>query len=79
MRVTKEIKLRDFEFWAGAKQIADWMSPFELDEIEEHVEALYPQGMSETEINDLFWFDNDWIAELLGFADWEAYLDDNEV
>ena len=27
---------------------------------------------SDTEINDLFWFEEDFIAELLGFDNWEA-------
>lgn len=25
-----------------------------------------------TELNDLFWFDRDYIAEILGYEDWEA-------
>lgn len=33
---------------------------------------MYPDGMSETELNDLLWFEDDTIAEWLGFEDWEA-------
>lgn len=27
---------------------------------------------SDTTINDLFWFEDDYIAQLLGFKNWEA-------
>lgn len=30
------------------------------------VEELYPEGIDETELNDLLWFESDWIYESLG-------------
>ena len=28
--------------------------------------------MTETQLNDILWFETDWIAEMLGFTDWEC-------
>ena len=41
---------------------------------------IYPDGMSDTQINDIFWFEDDWIAEMLGYEDFEAIMhrDDEE-
>jgi hypothetical protein len=30
---------------------------------------LYPEGMDETAVNDLLWFDFDWIKNLLGIEE----------
>ena len=35
---------------------------------------MYPEGMDETEINDLFWFEDDLIAQWLGYEDFEALM-----
>lgn len=66
MRVISEMRLRDFEFWGGAKDFAAKLTDDELDTIEFEFEGVYPEGMSDTEINDIFWFDKDFICELLG-------------
>lgn len=72
MKIYTETSLRDFEFWSGAKYTADHLKPEDLDRIEDELQDLYPEGLDETEVNDLFWFDSDFIAEILGFEDWEA-------
>lgn len=67
MRTYKEnTSLTNFEFWSGGKDFADNLTYSELKEIESHLEELYPNGMTETQINDLFWFDDSWICEILG-------------
>ena len=72
MMIHKEESLRNFEFWSGAQYTAETLTCSELDQIEAILEELYPDGMDETELNDFFWFENDAIAEMLGFEDWEA-------
>ena len=78
MTITTETKLRNFEFWAGAEDTAKYLTLEELDTIESHLEELYPEGMTETELNDLFWFDDDFIAELLGYNDFEEIMNRSE-
>ena len=69
MTIIKEERLENFEFWLGARYLADKLTSKEFDIIEELLEELYPDGMEETEINDFFWFDGDTIAQALGYED----------
>lgn len=73
MKMATEKSLRDFQFWSGAKDRAEKLSGSQLDEIEEQLEELYPEGMDETQINDLFWFDFDTVAEWLGYENEEMF------
>ena len=67
MKIYTEKSLRDFEFWSGAKDTVKYLTPGELDQIESILEECYPEGIDETAINDLFWFEEDTIAEWLGY------------
>lgn len=75
MKVIEETNLKNFEFWSGAIQTVKYLTDDELDAIEENLEELYPDGMGKTEINDFFWFDDDTIAEWLGYQDFETLMD----
>lgn len=66
MTIKTEQSLRNFEFWSGAKSNAEMMTCEELDSVENALEELYPEGMTDTEINDLFWFDFDYVCDLIG-------------
>ena len=66
MTIKTEQSLRCFEFWSGAKDNAAMMTTEELDSVENALEELYPEGMTDTEINDLFWFDFEYVCELIG-------------
>ena len=57
MKVFAEMKLTSFEFWAGAKANAERLTYEEIEQIEEIVEELYPDGIDEVNINNLFWFE----------------------
>lgn len=74
MKIYTEDNLRHFEFWSGAKDTVKYLTDEELDTIESMLEDLYPDGMEDTEINDLFWFEDDMIAEWLGYDDFEAIM-----
>lgn len=66
MKLYKEESLSDFNFWSGAADRAKNLTNDELDTIETYMQELYPDGMSETELNDFFWFDFETIAEWIG-------------
>lgn len=74
MKIYSEKLLRDFDFWSGAVDTVDYLTCEELDTIEEMLEELNPDGMSETEVNDFFWFEDDTIAEWLGYGDFEEIM-----
>lgn len=77
MKMYKEVALRDFEPWSGAKD-----TMYTLEQLERvtgipvftDLEAMLEDcgcEYSETEINDFLWFENDTIAQWLGYSDWE--------
>lgn len=74
MKLYREESIRNFDFWSGAKDTVKYLTEDELDTIEEMLEELYPDGMDETELNDFFWFENDTIAEWLGYENFEAIM-----
>jgi hypothetical protein len=66
MKLYKEESLSNFEFWSGAKDRAEQLTDKELDQIESILEDTYPDGMSDTQVNDLFWFDFETVVEWIG-------------
>lgn len=78
MKVIEETSLKDFEFWGGAVNTVKYLTDDELDAIEESLEELYPDGMGKTEINDYFWFEDDDIAQALGYADFETLMNERK-
>ena len=75
MRIYREIPLTEFEFWTGAKDIVEELTDSELEQIEQILEEIYPEGMSEFEVNDFFWFERDLIAEWLGYKDFDEIIE----
>lgn len=74
MKIYEEKSLTDFDFWSGAKDTVKYLTYDELEQIEAVLEDAYPDGMEDTEINDIFWFEDDWIAEILGYENFEALM-----
>lgn len=74
MKIYSEKSLREFNFWAGAADRVKYLTDDDLDRIEETLEEIYPEGMDETAVNDLFWFEEDTIAEWLGYDDFDALM-----
>lgn len=72
MKIYSEISLEYFEAWSGGADTLYILTHEQCEQLENIIEEFYPDGMSETELNDLLWFEEDWIAEMLGFKDWEA-------
>lgn len=72
MIVTSEINLQDFEGWSGAESTLAMLSYSQINTLQSILEDTYPDGMDETHLNDILRFETDWIAELLGFTDWEC-------
>lgn len=75
MRYYVEKALRDFEFWGGAKSRAERLTSEELDKVEEHLDELLHDDYTETDVNDLFWYDFDKVCDSIGLM----YKDDCEV
>ena len=75
MKYYKDEPLSNFEFWSQAKTNAEKLTANELDRIGDELESgdYFPMGMPEdVQINDLFWFDFDWVCRLIGLTEEEV-------
>ena len=72
MKIYREESLSNFEFWSGAIANAEEITLEELDRIGEELEALDCEGngYEETKINDLMWFEPEYLASLIGL-EWD--------
>lgn len=67
MTIKVEKNLRDFEFWGGAKGNANLLTPDELDQLEEIIDSMdLGEGWTDTQINDMMWFEFDVACDWLG-------------
>ena len=66
MKIISDISLKDFGFWSGAKDTAEQLTDEQFDQVETVLEDLYPDGMTDTELNDIFWFESNKIYEWAG-------------
>ena len=74
MKITFDTHLQNFEFWSGAKTFAEKLTLEELNELEYTICDLFPDKQpTETEINDLFWFEDEMLCELIGIDCEEVY------
>jgi len=65
--VNDNLSLRNFEAWSGAKSTKQLiLDNNKEDDFEFIIEDLYPDGMTDTQLNDILWFEEDWICEMLG-------------
>lgn len=71
MKIYRDESLSSFEFWSGAVANAEEFTLEELDRIGDVLEAENPDGMDETEINDLMWFEPEYLASLIGLK-WDG-------
>lgn len=69
MEILIETKLIDFEFWAGAKDNAFLLTYEELDLVEDILQDVFETAPTDTQVNDLFWFDFDMVCDWLELSD----------
>jgi hypothetical protein len=73
MIITSELNIKTFEFWSGAKDTVKRLTVDELEQIEFCLNDIYPDGMTEGELNDIFWFEDEFICECIGITTDELY------
>lgn len=70
MKIYKEQSLSNFEWWIGAKDTAkridEELGEKGWEELETILEEIYPEGIDETQLNDILWFEPETIYEWLG-------------
>lgn len=71
------VTLYNFGAWSGAKDTQKTIIEAGKDEeFDQLIEELYPDGLSETQLNDILWFEPDWIYEILGINEEETDEED---
>lgn len=61
------IGIYDFEPWSGAVEYFNVIRDKDmLDELDAFIEEMYPEGISDVELNDLLWFEPEYVFEALG-------------
>ena len=68
----ENVSLVNFEAWSGAVDTKERIiNEGKANDFDSLIEDLYPEGLSETALNDLLWFEEDWLFEQLGIEDEE--------
>lgn len=65
----EQTTLQNFNAWSGAvdtKQII--LDNNKAEEFNDLIEELYPEGLSETLLNDILWFEEEFLFESLGIV-----------
>lgn len=78
MKLCREItSLEDFEAWSGGRDTKEEIINADLDE--EFIalcEEMFPDGMTDGQLNDFLWFDRDDIMRYLGLRGFEDEEDE---
>lgn len=71
MIIKNDTDIMDFAFWCVDDEFLDLLNSNDFRAIENEFEYLYPNGIDATELNDIFRFEQDYIAQILGYVDYE--------
>ena len=78
MKIISEQSISEFNAWSGAKEtqqiIIDNDKENDFDLL---IEEIYPEGLTDGQLNDLLWFDSEWIFEQLGISEEEDNEEDD--
>lgn len=70
--------LENFEAWSGAKDTKETiLNANKGKDFDSLIEDCYPDGLSETQLNDILWFDSEWVFEMLGISEEEEEEENN--
>ena len=76
MIIQKEITAYDFKFWSGAKDRVKYLTYREIEQIFDILEDCNGcEPLTETAVNDFFWFEEDTIAEWLGYNNFDEIME----
>lgn len=60
----------DYQPWSGAKDtyaLIDCNN--KLEELDRLITEYFQNGLTDTDLNDILWFERDWVLENLGIED----------
>lgn len=74
MIIKDNLDILDFTPWCGGKVNYELLTENELVMLDEIITELYPDGISETGVNDILWFDEELIAEIAGYLTYDDFF-----
>lgn len=75
-----DMRLVDFDAWSGAIETKQAIiDAGKAEDFDSFIEELYPDGLTETQLNDILWFEEDWIFENLGISEEEEEEEEEET
>ena len=77
--INDNLNLQNFDAWSGAKDTKETILKHSKErDFEYLIEELYPDGITDTQLNDLLWFDSEWIFESIGIDEDEEESEEEE-
>ena len=68
--VAVKVDVRDYKPWSGATiAYSRIQEEGKLDYLFQLLEEIYPDGIDAQALNDLLWFDREWLYQILGIKD----------
>ena len=68
--INENCRLYDFKAWSGAKDTQKTIiEASKVEEFENFIDECYPEGLTDIQLNDFLWFDNEYIFEFLGLME----------
>ena len=79
MEYTINTDLEHFNAWSGGADTLKVLIEKDVcDQVEDFIEQCFSHP-TDTDINDFLWFERDQIAEYLGYEDWDAFENGEEI
>lgn len=79
MKIIQELGLNEFKAWSGAVATKEIIINNDMvEEFNSLIDELYPEGLTDTELNDILWFEDQWIFESLGINEEDEEEEEDE-
>lgn len=73
VKIVDEISVGNFDGWSGAEDTIEKVREAgKIDELDQILEEMFPEGISTTGLNDLLRFDDEYVLSLLGIEESEG-------
>lgn len=60
----------DYQPWAGARDTYALIDCHnKLEDLDILITECYPDGLTEEQLNDILWFESEWVLDCLGIED----------
>lgn len=70
MTIKMELSITGFEAWSGGVVTKEAIINAGMEnDFDSMIEELYPDGLTDTQLNDLLWFESEWIYDTLGIEE----------